>query len=182
MNFKKLAVAAAFTLSLGLVETAQADYIDALSENFASGATFTGTVTFDNNFVATAVSGTLTGYSLGTAGYVGGSVSESISWVYDPTYDYATAPLASNWLLDASPATFDSTVNNSLLFTIDFTNPSAPVFTSGAYDNGINTLSSNADFLSFGTVTAVPVPAALWLFAGGFASLGWFGRRKSAVI
>jgi len=181
MNFKKLAVAAAFTLSLGLVETAQADYIDALSETFASGATFNGTVTFDDGLVATAVSGMLTGYALGTAGYVGGSVSESISWVYDPTYDYQPAPLASNWLLDASPATFDATINNSLLFTIDFTNPSAPVFTNGQYDNGINTLSSNADFLVSGAVTAVPAPAAVWLFAGGFAGMSWFGRRKSAA-
>ena len=36
MNFKKLAVAAAFTLSFGLVDSAQAGYIDVLSETFAS--------------------------------------------------------------------------------------------------------------------------------------------------
>ena len=181
MNFKKLAVAAAFTLSFGLVDSAQAGYIDVLSETFASGATFNGTVTFDDNLVATAVSGSLTGYTLGTAGYVGGSASESISWVYDSTFDYSSAPLASNWLLDASSASFDPTINNSLLFTIDFTNTSAPVFTSGAFDNGINTLSSNADFLVSGTVTAVPVPSAIWLISSGFVGMGWFGRRKSTL-
>ena len=185
MILKKLAVAAAFTLSMGLVGTAQADYIEALSETFASGATFTGTVTFDNNFVATAISGgVLTGYSLGTVGYVGGSASESINWIQDTTFNYSAAPLASNFLLDAASVPFDPSINNSLLFTIDFTNTSAPVFYSplDVTYNGINSGSSISDALVSGTVNPVPVPAAVWLFASGFAGMGWFGRQKSVAV
>ncbi|WP_347985954.1 hypothetical protein [Methylomonas sp. AM2-LC] len=181
MNFNIQAVTAALILSLGLVETVQANYIEALSETFESGATFNGIVTFDNNFDALAVSGTLSGYALGTAGYVGGSANESISWVFDPTFDYATAPLASNFLLDADPASYDATINNSLVFTIDFTNASAPVFTSNAFDNGINSGSSNWDALVSGTVTAVPEPALFWLFASGIPYISWVGRRKTTA-
>ena len=180
-----MAVAAAVTLSIGDVEVAQAAYIDAVSETFASGATFVGDVTFDDSFNPIAVNGVLTGYSTSQTGPVylpGGSVldssaSETINWVDWSGNNYATAPVSQNRLDDADPATL---VSNSILFTIDFTNPLAPVFVSPTdlTYNGVNTYSNVADALVSGTITPVASPAPLSLLAGGFAAMGWFATRR----
>jgi hypothetical protein len=188
MNFKKMAVVAAFTLSMGLFETAHADYMDALSETFASGATFNGIVTFDDGFNAIAVNGVLTGYAtsqygpvlLGN-GSIDSSVSEAINWVDWPGNSYTAAPISESRLDDADPSS--GVVTNNLLFTIDFTNPLAPALVSpmDVTLNGINSYSGVADGLKAGlswSLTPVPVPAAVWLFAGGIAGMRLLGRRK----
>lgn len=189
MKYKKLAIAAALSLSMGFIESAQADSIYALSETFQSGATFNGNVTFDVDFNAIAVNGVLTGYSTSQTGpvYVAGgsvidsSVSESINWVDYVGNNYAAAPLSQNRLDDADPSGF---VSNSLLFTIDFTDPAFPSFNtiSDLTYNGINTYSSAADALVSGSVAAVPLPAAIWLFGSALTGFIGFSRRKSAGV
>ncbi len=188
MKYKKLTIAAALSLSMGFIESAQADSIYALSETFQSGATFNGNVTFDVDFNAIAVNGVLTGYSTSQTGpvYVAGgsvidsSVSESINWV-DFVGNYAAAPISQNRLDDADPSGF---VSNSILFTIDFTNPAFPSFNtiSDLTYNGINTYSSAADALVSGSVAAVPLPAAIWLFGSALAGFIGFSRHKSAGV
>jgi hypothetical protein len=195
MIFKKLAVAAAFTMSLGLVEAAQADYVESLNETFASGATFSGNVTFDSGFNAIAVNGVLTGYSntqIGpvlAGGVIDTTVSDSINWVDYPgnSYPGIFAPLSQNRLDDGDP-NVPLAVSNSILFTIDFTDPANPIFVfvsplNTVNDelsyNGINTYTGVADALVSGSVAPVPVPAAVWLFAGGMSILAGFRRRNS---
>ena len=189
MKYKKLAIAAALSLSMGFIESAQADSIYALSETFQSGATFNGNVTFDVDFNAIAVNGVLTGYSTSQTGpvYVAGgsvidsSVSESINWVDFVGYNYAAVPISQNRLDDADPS---GSVSNSLLFTIDFTNLAFPSFNtiSDLTYNGINTYSSAADTLVSGFIAQVPLPAAIWLFGSALAGFIGFSRRKSAGV
>ncbi|MEI6333560.1 MAG: hypothetical protein WCS87_03305 [Methylococcaceae bacterium] len=189
MKYKKLAIAAALSLSMGFIESARADSIYALSETFESGATFNGNVTFDVDFNAIAVNGVLTGYSTSQTGpvYVAGgfvidsSVSESINWVDYVGYNYAVAPISQNRLDDADPS---GLVSNSILFTIDFTNPASPSFNtiSDLSYNGINTYSNTADPLVSGSVAQVPLPAAIWLFGWALAGFIGFSRHKSAGV
>ena len=190
MKYKNLAIAAALSLSMGFIESAQADSIYALSETFQSGATFNGNVTFDVDFNAIAVNGVLTGYSTSQTGpvYVAGgsvidsSISESINWVAWVSGNYAPAPISQNRLNDADPS---GSVSNHILFTIDFTNPASP---SLSYDtaldlyNGINASFGNYDPLVSGSVSAVPLPAAIWLFGSALAGFIGYSRRKSAGV
>ncbi|WP_347985994.1 hypothetical protein [Methylomonas sp. AM2-LC] len=182
MNNLKQAMATAVMIAIiGFTEPSFASYQDQITEQFASGAVFNGIATFDDNLlVPTSIYGTLTGYQLGTAGFVDNSVSETISYVFDSTFNYANTPLtAVNWWLDVSPADVQNgSVNNSILFSIDFSNPLAPVFTPD--DNGINTVSSNADFLVSGTIQSLPESSTIALFGLGFLGLGsrFIGLKK----
>jgi hypothetical protein len=184
MKYKKLAITAALSLSLGFIESAQANSIYALSQTFESGATFNGNVTFDDNFNTIAVSGILNGYQLNTIGYVGGTASEQINWVDWASYNYEILPISQNRLDDADPSDPNSYVSNSILFSIDFTNPALPSFhmISDLGYNGINTYSDVADALVSGSVAAVPLPAAIWLFGSALAGFIGFSRRKSARV
>jgi hypothetical protein len=54
------------------------------------------------------------------------------------------------------------------------------VFTALEFNIADNGLWSAVDNVQFGTVSAVPIPAAAYLFASGLGFLGWFRRRKTA--
>jgi hypothetical protein len=47
----------------------------------------------------------------------------------------------------------------------------------GSYEIDLSNFSQR--FLASGTISAIPVPAAVWLFGSALAGLGWF-RRKTA--
>jgi PEP-CTERM motif-containing protein len=65
-----IATAVAVLAGFAAAAPAKADSVYNLDLTFKNGATFTGTVTFNNGFTAvTAVDGTLTGYELGTLGF-----------------------------------------------------------------------------------------------------------------
>src|SRR5438552_4583817 len=82
-NMRKAGILTAAVLCSALAApVAQASVTESLSLSFASGATFSGTATFVNDFsYYTGVSGTLTGYQAGTSGFVG-SGSDSFNWVW----------------------------------------------------------------------------------------------------
>ena len=181
INIKQTFAVSSMVVSMAFSDLSYANFQDLISEEFASGATFTGIATFDDNLLPISIDGTLTDYELGTFGFVNNAVSEAITWVNDPTYNFGSSPIAVNWWLDVSPTDAQNgSVFNSLLFSIDFTNPLAPVFTNGDYDNGVNTLSSNADFLVSGSIRAVPEPSTIALL--GLGLLGIIRMRQGNSI
>jgi hypothetical protein len=173
MRYLNLAKAALLSTGFVLASPAHAVLEDVISETFKSGATFTGILKFDAATLAPiSVDGVLTGYQANSYGYSGGTVEDHIQYVFDNTQNYAAAPFASNWLLDVPANSFDASLNNILVFTINFTNPNHPVFDTSDGSNGINMLSPTYnDPLKSGSITAVPEPAALSIFALGAAVL-----------
>jgi hypothetical protein len=162
-------------MQLAAIGPVQASFTETLQETFQSGASFSGTITFDSaTFTATGVTGTLSGYQYGTTGFVGGSATDNINWVFDPTFNSSTLPLVSTILVDAdpnSPSAFGTPggIYNSIFVTLDFSNPLAPVFTTTPGDNSVNL--SDAP---------VPIPATLSLIALGGLGMR-FKRQKPAL-
>jgi hypothetical protein len=85
--------------------SAQADVILQVDMTFESGATFSGQVTFLDNFSRyIAVAGTLYGYQYGVSGYTDAADSDSINWVWSAD-NYSIGPKNfSNWLMDGTDA------------------------------------------------------------------------------
>lgn len=109
--------------------SARASTVDTVTMNFASGATFAGTVTFTDDFSSyTAVSGVLTGYTQTSSGYIG-TGSDQISWVLYPSTNYASGGpnVFGNWLADGSSGDYTS-VNHAIQFTYNYSNGSALTF------------------------------------------------------
>lgn len=181
-------------LGLGIMAMpAQADPIYNVDMNFASGASFTGTLTLSSNYeIIEGVSGTLYGYQPGTIGYVGGTASDPISWIYYPGNNEVSSggEVSGNFLMDG---TDNSNTYNWIDFTYDYTNAPDLAFATDA------TLSYNSsypadgidgnsypsdDFVSGSIIQASPVPEppALFLLLLGAAVLGAyavFERRRT---
>jgi hypothetical protein len=47
-------------------------------------------------------------------------------------------------------------------------------------DEDFRQIDETTNFLVSGTVSAIPIPAAVWLFASALAGLGWLRRRQTA--
>jgi hypothetical protein len=177
-----LAVAICFAAS-----AAKADQTDAVTMLFQSGATFSGTVTFADDYSSiTGVDGNLTGYQYGTPDYLGGPICDAISWVYGPLTNFANDPgNFSNYLMDGTPTT---TFFVSILFTYDYSG-GFPVFAatdssfffSGTTPvNGVNvdTFVGPEDPMVSGTIVPTPEPSSLLLLAAGLASLLGAASKK----
>jgi hypothetical protein len=176
-----LAVAICFAAS-----AAKADQNDAVSMLFQSNATFSGTVTFADDYSSiTGVNGILTGYQYGTTGYLG-SGSDPISWVYSPVTNFAADPgNFSNYLMDGTPT---STFFNVILFSYNYSGgfpvfaatDSAFFFSGTTPVNGINpdTFLGSADPIVSGTILPTPEPSSLLLLGAGLASLLGAASKK----
>jgi len=131
-------------------------------------AVITGSFDFDadtNSFSNVSLSlvddsfpGTIYDISNAWSAVTAGSDSSSIA-------TNATAPAGSYW--DSS--------NIDLFLFAPLTNAggniitSASVFVDGTKRPGVG----------YGSISAVPVPTAVWLFGSALAGLGWFGRRQA---
>jgi hypothetical protein len=156
---------------------AQASVIDAVEMTFQSGATFSGLVTFadDYSFV-TNVTGTLTGYQFGTAGYVGGSATDSINWVWDNVNHSTGAQNYSTFLMDGT----DLDYWHWIQFAYNYSAAPTLSFTSGVSVFGTDNFVNYNDPMVSGTISAVPEPATWAMMLLGFAGVGFMAyRRKS---
>jgi hypothetical protein len=176
----------ALTLAVAIclaASAAKADQTDAVTMLFQSGATFSGTVTFANDYsYMTGVSGILTGYQYGTSGYLG-TGCDPISWVYSPVTNYANDPgNFSNYLMDGTPTT---TFYNVIQFTYNYSG-GFPIFAATDSNffyspaNGVNpdTFLGPADPMVSSTIAPTPEPSSLLLLGAGLASLLGAASKK----
>ncbi len=153
---------------------------ETLNETFASGATFTGTLTFLSDYSnLTAVTGTLSGGPYGT---------DSINWIWDPTINFASGfgpQYGGNFLMDGTTCGNQcGSYTNFITITWDFSAaPNLTLQSPGgllAAEGGNNV--NYADPLVSGTFSpSVPEPGTLVMFGSGVIGLAGLLRRKFNV-
>ncbi len=167
----------------GLISSgAHATRLETLSLAFESGATFSGTVAFANDYTSvTGIDGILTGYTATDFSYVGGDATDHISWVLNPGYNYnysSTPNVFATYLFDGTPGDFFS-VNNVLTFAYDYT--AAPTLALAAVGDGNSV--NYTDVAVSGSLSPVPLPGALPLFATVLLGIaGWAHRKGREAI
>ena len=169
-----LPLVAAFMLQGG---AAYADNTVHLHEDFASGATFDGDLTFSSSYdTLLDVSGILAGGSYGTsainwAWWVGtGQPATAIDWDGNPaTFE--------DWMMEGSPSSWSHFIGISWFYpvggqlTLNLT-PDTLVYHAGV-DN-----SDPAVRYSVGSVGAVPEPQTYALMLAGIGALAFVARRR----
>lgn len=193
-TFRNLAIVAVAVVGLAAASSAKADPVDHLTLSFASGATFSGDVEFAPDYSSVeSVTGTLTGYQYGTAGFTG-SGSDTIDWVWDSSINQATPSIPGDiygtFLMDGPPnSSFGGTgYYNWIDLTYDFTGAPTLIFDnspddllSGGYlPNGVDGSEDYVDPMVGGEFTPVvtPEPSSLWLLGSGLVGFAGMVRRK----
>lgn len=144
-----------------------------VTAQYQSGATFSGTVWFDDGAgIATDVVGTLTGYQEGQTVY-SGTGSTFINWIWAGGSDYASGPAYGTFLMSGAEPAYAA----FLPFT--FLPPAAggPVFSNDGYGNSVG----YNDILVSGSITAIPEPATWAMMVVGFGMIGLGSRRTRAT-
>jgi hypothetical protein len=164
-------IAAVLLLTCGVAQAAVVTWtIDAV---FDDGGTLQGTFDFDDVIVR---------YSNIDVVSSGGSLA--------PLFDssYSSSPPGFS---DSSTFVSESFVSNSVpsILNINFSESLTAVggvvsLVIGSDVNGSSEISGNiatgtGRFVTSGAVSAVPIPAAVWLFGSALAGLGWMRRKKS---
>lgn len=158
---------------------AQATQTVNVSMYFQSGASFSGTVDFTDDFSSyTDVAGTLFGYQ---GGYYTGVGSTSINWVWD-TINYSSgANNFSNWLMNGTP--FGTDYDAFIQLAYNYSDPNNLTFTGGVSVLGTDNYINYSDPLvegSFEQLQAVPEPSTWAMMLFGFFGLGLAIRRNRA--
>src|SRR5580692_1970970 len=178
---KSLRVVAIFVFAVCCVAaapSAKADNVDNVNLTFASGATFTGTVGFADDFSSiTSVNGTLTGYEDGISGFTGVG-SDSINWVWGLCGNCSGLPgdQFGNLLMDGTPfGNGFGDYSNFIAFTYDYTN--APDLALDFAGNiGVDV--DFDDFVVSGSIAPTPEPGTMLLSSSGLLGLAGLVRRK----
>ena len=167
---KRVFASVAVVLCLALVSYAAP--VQTLNETFASGATFTGTLTFLPDYSnLTAVDGWLTGGPYG---------NDHINWIWNPGANFASGygpQYGGNFLMDGVANT---SWQYFITITWDFSNaPNLVLATPGPIlnDRGGNNV-VYADPLVSGSFSPVPEPGTLMMFGSGVVGLAGLLRRK----
>jgi hypothetical protein len=133
-----------------------------------------------------AVTGTLTGYQFGASGYVGGSATDAMNWVWNPTYDYSSGTNNfSNWLMDGPvQGPLGSDFSNFIQFAYNYTNAPTPSFTSGVSYAGLDTYIDYQDPMVSSSITPIgvagPVPGSGIAGLAALALAGLYVRTRRA--
>jgi hypothetical protein len=178
-SLRNLAILALALAGLVAATPAKADPAAYVNLNFASGATFSGTLDFTSDYSQiTGVSGILTDYQLGSTGFVGSGI-DPITWIWAPGANYASGTDDfGNFLMDGSPDDY----SNSIAFTYNYS--SAPTLYLAPGDNwgvGVNGYAGSyaaVDPLVSGTITVTPEPGTLLLLGSGLVGFAGMLRRK----
>lgn len=188
MNMKMVLTATALAVAFGATG-AKADVTRHLDMTFQSGATFSGNVTFLNDYSAiTGVSGILTGYQFGTNTYVGGGATDSINWVWANGANFSSGTdNYSDFLMDGPGSGYNSTGGYSNWIELAYNYSSAPAlsFTSGVSYGGTDNYVDYNDPMVKGSFSAgVPEPAtwAMMIFGVSLLGLALRGQRRSATL
>jgi hypothetical protein len=149
---------------------AHADVTLLVDMHFQSGATFTGDVSFANDYSSvTGVTGTLSGGGYGT---------DTISWVWELGSNYSSgANNFSTWLMDG---TGYSDYSHFIQFAYNYSGAPHLTFTSGVSADGTDNYINYGDPMISGTIGA-PEPATWALMGLGFAALGFAGARSRRI-
>jgi len=174
---KALVIALMTAAVLVLIPFAKADNYKLVNLTYQSGATFSGTIAFADDFSSiTGVNGVLTGYQDGTTGYTG-SGSDSITWAYQPGL-FAAPGIYGTFLFDGTPSVDYS---NMIFFLYDYSNaPTLVLRPDAGMLFGFVNMGDTMDPLLDGSITPTPEPGTLLLFGSGLIALAAMARWKTA--
>jgi PEP-CTERM motif len=165
---------------------ANAVVVDVVNMTFQSGATFSGDVSFANNYSSvTGVTGILTGYQYGNYNYQG-SGFDSINWVLSIGNNFSTgANNYSTFLMDGSTG---GAFSNFIQFAYNYAAAPTLIFTSGVSLGGSNVATDNyinyvdpmvsGTISPFGTISSVPEPQTYAMLLAGLGLIGFVVYRR----
>jgi hypothetical protein len=181
MRFSKAVLMVSAVAATMSMPVAAAEVLNVTME-FASGAAFTGSVTFADDFSSySAVDGELVGYQNGVYTGIG---STPINWVWDSSNRSTGQNNFSNWLMGPGPQSYYDTY---IQLAYNYADPANLTFTSGVSEGGTDNFINYRDAFvsgSFSSVeAAVPEPAtwAMMLIGFGFVGGAMRSRRHRKV-
>lgn len=165
---------------------ASAATIRTVEMTFASGATFSGTVTFEDDFSKVLdVDGKLFGYQYEDGFGYSGTGYDEINWIRNSGTNYSSAGGSTyhTYLMDGPGDGYTATSEYRWFigFGYDYSDLTNIVL---ANVSGVGVAVNHFDRLVMGSIeniAPVPLPAALPLFLAGLAGLGFVGWRKRAA-
>jgi hypothetical protein len=154
--------------------------VEAVNMTFQSGATFSGVMTFADDFSSiSAVTGTLSGYSSTYGTYYQPGTSTNITWLYNHGTNQTSSPSTfSQYLMDGEDKGANSWYSNFLYFEYNYSNPSALSVTSNTYVYNTSNSPTNHDNLVSATISAVPEPSTWAMMILGFVGVGFVAYRR----
>lgn len=145
--------------------------------NFASGAQFSGVVTFADSFASVlSVNGLLAGYQPSHHGYLGAG-STAISWLWNSGSNVASAANTFGTFLMDSGSVYGG-YSNWISFTYDYSDPVNLTLSSNYYGNKVN---YNDNLVSgfIGSISPVPEPETYAMLLAGLGLMVGISRRRS---
>ena len=153
MNLKSILTGATL-ISASFISIGANAVTNAVNMTFQSGATFSGLVTFANDYsYVTGVNGTLTGYQPNTPGYVG-SGSDSINWVWANGQNFSTGiGNYSTFLMDGAGSGYSGgSYTNFIQFAYNYLAVPVLSFSSGASIYATDNFIDYSDPMVSGTI------------------------------